>query len=50
MHYNENSNRAQAETDGKPRYDVYFPKAKKGEPAVRIVRTKVTFGKQSYSF
>lgn len=29
-----------------PRYQVTFPKAKKGEPAVRPMKEKVTYSKQ----
>lgn len=46
LHYNENSNKIQAKTkDGKPRYNIYFPKAKKGEYSVKPIMQASTFGK-----
>ena len=51
MHYNENSPREQArDKHGEPRYAVQYPKAKKGEPAVRKLKTKPTFGKYNIWF
>ena len=50
MHFNENSARDQASTNGKPRYEVYFPKCKKGDPSVKVVKTSVTFGNKYLQF
>ena len=45
LHFNENSNRKQAITkSGKERYDVVFPKYKKGGYVVRKVVVKPTYG------
>ncbi len=45
LHYNENSDRLQAvDQDGRPRYDLRFPKYKKGGQVVRVVKTKSTIG------
>ncbi|XP_068692699.1 uncharacterized protein [Montipora foliosa] len=45
LHYNENADRMQAVTiDGRPRYAIQFPKAKKGQPTVREIKTKPTYG------
>lgn len=46
MHYNENSDREQAtDKEGKLRFDVLFPKYKKGQHIVRKVMTEPTFSK-----
>ena len=51
LHYNENADRMQAVTiDGRPRYSLQFPKAKKGEPTVREIKTKPTYGKLNEGF
>ena len=45
LHYNENSNREQAVTkDGEQKYSMEFPKQKGGEPKVRRLKTKPTYG------
>ncbi|XP_067237056.1 uncharacterized protein [Chanodichthys erythropterus] len=45
MHYNENANRPQAETeDGVPLFKISFPKARKGECIVKPQKTQPTFG------
>ena len=44
MHFNENSNRAQAETlGGEKRFKISFPKYKQGGYAVRQVKVDQTF-------
>ncbi|XP_068685181.1 protein lin-28 homolog A-like [Montipora foliosa] len=44
LHYNENADRMQPVTiDGRPRYAIQFPKAKKGQPTVREIKTKPTY-------
>lgn len=46
LHFNENSGRAQAVTkQGSKRYDVTFPKYKKGGYVVRKVLVNATYGK-----
>ena len=46
LHYNENSERLQEVTvDGRPKYKICFPKAKKGKNTVREIKTKATYGK-----
>ena len=46
LHFNENSNRAQATTkQGEGRYDIIFPKYKKGGYTVRKVTEDATYGK-----
>lgn len=46
LHFNENANRQQAITkDGDNRYDIVFPKYKKGGYVVRKVTTDPTFSK-----
>jgi hypothetical protein len=43
LHYNENTMRDQAVTkDGQKRYDVVFPKFKKGGYTVRGIKTRCT--------
>lgn len=45
MHFNENANREQAMTlEGTVVYKMVFPKAKKGQPTVKAVKTEPTFG------
>ena len=45
LHFNENSNRDQAVTkEGDERYDIVFPKYKKGGYIVRRVVKKPTYG------
>ena len=47
LHFNENSGRAQATTkQGEERYDVVFPKYKKGGYIVRKVTVDPTYRKQ----
>lgn len=47
LHYNENANRAQAKTKtGQERFNLRFPKYKKGEATVVKVLTNTTYGKQ----
>lgn len=49
IHYNANSERLlQRGDDGKMKFAVYFPKAKKGEAAVRPLKEKPTYGTYSY--
>ena len=44
LHYNTNADRMQAVTDeGRPRYSVVFPKAKKGDHAIRNIKTQVSY-------
>ena len=46
LHFNENTNRVQAVTkQGTRRYDVVFPKYKKGGYVVKKVLTNATYGK-----
>lgn len=46
LHFNENSGRAQAVTkQGSKRFDVIFPKYKKGGYVVRKVLVNATYGK-----
>ena len=46
LHFNENSNRAHATTkQGEARYDITFPKYKKGGYVVRKVTEDATYGK-----
>ena len=46
LHFNENTNRKQAVTKhGDQRYDIVFPKYKKGGYVVRKVTTDPTYGK-----
>ena len=46
LHFNENSSREQAVTkDGKERYNINFPKFKKGGYIVRKVKVEPTHGK-----
>ena len=48
LHFNENSSRDQAVThDGKERYDINFPKYKKGGYIVRKVTVEATYSKQA---
>ncbi len=48
MHYNENGDRPQAETEeGVPLFKISFPKARKGECRVKPQKTQQTFGKGS---
>ncbi len=48
MHYNENGDRPQAETEeGVPLFKISFPKARKGECRVKPQMTQQTFGKGS---
>lgn len=48
LHFNENSNRAQATTQqGEERYDVVFPKYKKGGYVVRKITVDPTYCKYS---
>ncbi|XP_064631010.1 uncharacterized protein LOC135489542 [Lineus longissimus] len=45
LHYNENGKKEQAvNKDGKERWDVFFPKVKKGGHSVRPVRKESTYG------
>ncbi|XP_026128189.1 uncharacterized protein LOC113108962 isoform X2 [Carassius auratus] len=45
MHYNENADRPQAETEeGVPRFKMYFPKGRKGECIAKPEKTQLTFG------
>ena len=45
LHYNTNADRMQAVTDdGRPRYSVVFPKAKKGDHAIRKIKTQASRG------
>ena len=47
IHHNENSARKQiVDADGKPRYTIKFPKVKKGQPSVRPIKPKATYGKE----
>ena len=47
LHFNENSGRAQARTKhGEARYDLIFPKYKKGGYVVRKVTETATYGKK----
>ena len=51
LHYNDNADRMQAVTmDGRPRYSIVYPKAKKGEHAVRSIKTKSTYGRYRVGF
>jgi hypothetical protein len=52
MHYNENSHRVQATNkDNELRYNIRFPKYKKGEYSVVPVKQDPTFGKfDSFTF
>lgn len=46
LHFNENTNRKQAQTKGgEDRYDIIFPKYKKGGYVVRKVVQNPTYGK-----
>ena len=46
LHFNENSNRIQAQTqDGVKRHSIVFPKFKKGEHTVKKIMTKATHSK-----
>ena len=46
LHFNENANRQEATTkDGEDRYDIVFPKYKKGGYVVRKVTADPTFSK-----
>ena len=46
MHFNENARRNQAFTKaGKAKFNVEFPKAKKGDYIVRPVKESQTYGK-----
>ena len=46
LHWNANAGRAQAETrDGKKRFSVSFPKANAGQPSVRKIKTKTSYGR-----
>ncbi len=48
MHYNENGDRPQAETEeGVPLFKISFPKSRKGECRVKPQKTQQTFGKGS---
>ncbi len=48
MHYNENGDRPQAETEeGVPLFKISFPKARKEECRVKPQKTQQTFGKGS---
>ena len=50
LHFNENTNRKQAVTkQGTRRYDVVFPKYKKGGYVVKKVLVNATYGK-TYSY
>ena len=45
LHYNTNADRMQAVTDeGRPRYSVVFPKAKKGDHAISKIKTQASYG------
>ena len=45
LHYNENSDRLQNVTvDGRPRYSIKYPKAKKGGYALQPVKGPPTYG------
>lgn len=45
LHYNTNADRMQAVTDeSRPGYSVVFPKAKKGDHAIRKIKTQVSHG------
>ncbi len=44
MHYNENSEREGIVVNGESKYDVYFPKAKKGGYSVRQRKVDTTTG------
>ena len=45
LHYNTNADRMQAVTDeGRPCYSVVFPKAKKGDHAIRKIKTQASHG------
>ena len=44
LHYNENSDRLQkVTTDGRPRYSIKYPKAKKGGYALQPVKGRPTY-------
>lgn len=46
MHYNENADRPQAETEeGVPLFKISFPKGRKGECIAKPQKTQPTFGK-----
>ena len=46
MHFNENANRAEEKDEaGNVKIAVHFPKAKKGDYSIRILREKPTYGK-----
>ncbi len=48
MHYNENGDRPQAETEeGVPLFKISFPNVRKGECRVKPQKTQQTFGKCS---
>lgn len=45
LHFNENSNKAQArKADGTLRYSITFPKAKQGEYSVKPIKEPSTYG------
>ena len=45
MHWNHNANRGQATTgEGELKYAVVFPKAKKGQPAVKKIVPEASYG------
>ena len=46
LHWNANAGRAQPETrDGKKRFSVSFLKANAGQPSVRKIKTKTSYGR-----
>ena len=46
LHFNENSTRGQAQTqDGNLRYKISFPKHKRGDYIVRVIKENPTYGK-----
>ena len=46
LHSNENAQRSQAlKRDGTPRYRLSYPKAKKGEHCLKVVKEGCTYGK-----
>ena len=51
LHFMENALRGQATTiDGRKRYDIIFPKFKKGDYSVREVKVDCTYGMYMHFF
>lgn len=49
FHYNENSNRpAKKDAEGAVKYSVHFPKAKRGEYSLKMLKENPTYGEQFY--